>query len=241
MRGQPDYGMYAPKEVTASISDMGEVAARLGSIVTYDKRGDVVVFDNLEDPVLKWLPVAGAGTVQLSSQDVHSGSQALLLTTTAGIGDYISATKRVNVTRSKRVGLEISFGSVLAGYLWQKILFSDITGRYYAEVWIDFDNRLLYVWDGILLDYVLVGATGMFAFGMGYHFFYTTKVVLDFTTGKYVRILLGNNEWDISTIPTQPIPGAFAPNLLVEVGRENTDAFVRTTALDDFVYTQAEP
>ncbi|GAH95398.1 unnamed protein product, partial [marine sediment metagenome] len=41
MRGQPDYAALAPKEIAASISDMGEVAARLGSIVTYDKRGDV--------------------------------------------------------------------------------------------------------------------------------------------------------------------------------------------------------
>ena len=53
-RGQADFGQYAVKEVSASISDMGEVAARLGSIDIYDKRGDVVFFDNFEGAFLRW-------------------------------------------------------------------------------------------------------------------------------------------------------------------------------------------
>ncbi|GAI49683.1 unnamed protein product, partial [marine sediment metagenome] len=67
-RGQPDYGSSAVKEVAGTLADMGELAARLSSIVEYDRRGDVVYLDDFEEPVLKWSPLAaGAGYIRLDN------------------------------------------------------------------------------------------------------------------------------------------------------------------------------
>ncbi|GAH47647.1 unnamed protein product, partial [marine sediment metagenome] len=70
---------------------MGEIAARLGSIVTYDKRGDVVDFDNFEFPVLRWdINVVGSESyARLDSAQCRSGAQCMKMFTDNGVDDYV--------------------------------------------------------------------------------------------------------------------------------------------------------
>lgn len=240
-RGAPDYGAYASKEVTASISDMGEVAARLGSIDIFDKRGDVVFFDAFEEPLLSWEKVEVLGSVYLSSRDVKSRSQAVELSTNIGLDNWASIRKPFSILPSKREGFEVSFGGVLAGWLFIDVEYRDGAHLYNATARFDAAGNL-YVWDGDLADYTLVAAMGALHYGLGTHFFHTMKFVADFETGKYVRLMFSTQEWDISTISLRKTVSLVAPYLLVDVGRVNQDALAaRISSVDDFILTQAEP
>lgn len=240
-RGAPDYGAYASKEVTASISDMGEVAARLGSIDIFDKRGDVVYFDAFEEPVLSWGVSEINASVYLSSRDVKSRSQAVELNTDAGIDNWASINKSFSILPSKRLGVEVSFGGVLAGWLFLDAFYHDGITEYHARARFDAAGNI-YVWDGDLGDYTLVAAMGVLHYGLGTHFFHTMKLVADFETGKYVRLMFSTQEWDISAINLFRIGALVAPYLEVDTGRVNQDAAAfRISSVDDFILTQAEP
>jgi len=241
VRGQADYGAYAPKEVTASVSDMGEVAARLGSIVTYDKRGDVVDFDNFEDTLLRWtVSVLGAGSYVRQSVDAaKSGSQAVLLHNGAVLNAYSAIQRAYTILGSQQLGQTISFFNLST---W-----TDLKGRlyYYDGVtvhmpqWkINATEQKLYVQLSDLAWHEVCGTGSLYT---GYSAFHTIKLVADIATGLYKRIMFNNLDYDISTLAYRTQANATAPNILNTFILENTVAAIKSVVLDDFVLTQAEP
>lgn len=246
MRGQPDFGMYAAKETTTSISDMGEVAARLGSIVTYDKRGDVVDFDNFEEPVLKWFPYGDdAGWyVRLDSTNVRSGSQAVKLYCIDEIGAYVSIEKQTQVVGSKRLGVEISF-CYLTPYcdFVTSIHLYDGARNHTTQLRIEASTGKVYLmtYDAELDVEVEVEIADFEKFALTPNLFYTFKLVMDFNTDKYVRLLYTNHEYDLSQYSFWSEIDTRTPFFEMKFELRTTSAFENTIWLDDWVFTQAEP
>ena len=52
--GYPDYGTQGPVSTVHSIQDLGELAVRLGSIVTFDRRGNVLWLDGFDSGIGAW-------------------------------------------------------------------------------------------------------------------------------------------------------------------------------------------
>lgn len=240
-RGQPDFGMYAVKEVAASISDMGEVAARLGSIVIYDKRGDVVDFDNFEEPLLRWRSNNGVGgaVVIHDSASARSSSQSVKLVTPAGAGSSAYIVKKVSILGTKRLGVEISFANVdtflefhISGYFYSGTTLS------VAELLLDFNSRKLYIFDETGAQKEVATFTKFF---QGLFIYYTIKLVADYGTGEYVRLLLGNLEYDISATKLETVDSDIAPFFETTIGVWNRTAAGATMYIDDHIITQAEP
>ena len=50
-RGHPDFGATTPRELTTPLLDSGELAARLGSPVVYDRLGTVIALYTADQPV----------------------------------------------------------------------------------------------------------------------------------------------------------------------------------------------
>jgi len=240
-RGQPDYGMYAVKDVTASISDMGEVAARLGSIVTYDKRGDVVDFDNFEGAVLKWLATgAGAGRYgRLSSESVKSGSQAVELYTPDIVDSSFTLQKLIPILASRKLGVEISFSKLdLDLDLHLVNVYTDGAIEYQAYGIIDPTNLTLSIYT---TDWALEKVADIKPLYSEVFLFHTIKLVADFETGFYKRIMLDKNEWDIESIPMPSDPVAPSIYLLSTFAIKNRATDGGKCWFDDFIFTQAEP
>jgi len=237
MRGQPDYGMYAPKEVTASISDMGEVAARLGSIVIYDKRGDVVDFDNFEEPVLRWRIDAGLPeTIQFNSLYPRSGSQCLRLYAD-GVGSDPMIYSNISILGSSRLGFEVSFNN-LSGTTDLQFYNQFYSGTHLLRAGIKVDrlNSLLYIRDAAdnwVLYQDLIKLTSPC--------YYTMKYVVDFSTGYYVRVMFGKLEYDASTIQCYSMVSVAAPQIGRIIQLVTKAAAAGVVDIDDFVQTQAEP
>jgi len=240
-RGQPDYGEYAVKEVAASVSDMGEVAARLGSIVTFDKRGDVVDFDNFEEPALRWeKAIQGASSyARHSSNRCKSGSQALELYQDGSASAFTEIRSGIAVLGSKNLGMEISYSTTDITCLFNiYIVFLTGTKRYEAEARIDFAAYKFYVCDENG-DFIEIGSFyGVSATPIPYH---TIKLVADFDSFKYKRLLLDNYEYDISAIGLLEATEAAVPVVLRQIEIRPVTTNGGTIYVDDFVFTQAEP
>lgn len=240
-RGGPDYGMYAVKSVGAGLADIGELAARLGSIVTYDRRGTIVDFDDFEGPVLR----IGTGIthvddyVRHDSLHVKSGSQSLKLhAADSGGAKPTTATYRA-VTGNLRTGFEISFSNLSTTCDLQGHIISYTgTERITAEFTIDPTNLELKLLIGSGLYQKIAD---LYTFKIAEHAFETIKMVVDFNTRYHVRLLLGPTEYDISTIPLWAYAATAAPTLRAGFYLPTHDSVGGDVWLDDFILTQEEP
>ena len=241
MRGQADYGALAAKETTAAVSDMGEVAARLGSIVTYDKRGDVVDFDSCEDAVLRWAVYPGTVNdyARLDSTSVKSGSQAIRLHSDNVSGAGVTITRGIPVLASKRLGFEVSFSRLSTGVNLQLLIYYFTGVKYYlAALKLDNFIRKLYVWN-IAGGWTEVADSG-YLFEMNF-LFSTVKLVADFEALLYQRLLFNPYEHDISSIPLYSFLNTAAPHIMMHISLNNLDAAGGDVWIEDIVWTQAEP
>jgi len=240
-RGQADFGMYAPKEVSASISDMGEVAARLGSIVIFDKRGDVVDFDNFEEPNLRWIDgaIPAGGESFFSYLTCRSGSQSRFIAPNASAGAIRSLSKSYQILGTKRLGVEISLCKLMAASsLILNLWYYDGDDRYKARAKVDANTKKVYIADSVP-DWVEVADIDTIM--DEYFAFQTIKMVVDFDTKKYVRLLFINREFDISTVSLHSFGSGLTPHYSVLIENEALTVAGGGTFLDDFILTQAEP
>jgi len=241
VRGQPDFGMYAPKTISASISDMGEVAARLGSIVVYDKRGDVVDFDNFEEPNLRWQKgaVPTGGDSYFSNLTAKGGSQSYYMYPAASAGATRHIKKYYQVIGTKRLGVEISFCKLIAGSsLVLNLWYYSGSKRYKAAAKVDASTDKVYI---LASDLSWLEVADVNRILDEYFAFQTIKMVVDFDTLKYVRLLYINQEFDISTTNLNSFAAGVVPSFFVQIENEALSAAGGGTWIDDFIFTQAEP
>ena len=240
-RGQADYGLYAVREVSASISDMGEVAARLGSIAIYDKRGDVVEFDNFENPVLIWRSACWlGGSFVLDTTNSRSGVQSLKMTAGAPVGSSAGVARRCSLLAWQRVGIEASFSFLNPNCDIRLRIYERFTGGN-KEAMVKYNGltREISLWEnGAYGDPILT--IGPLA--MEYYGWHNVKLVVDFVNSKYVRLMFAGHEYDISAYKIQVVPGELISN--------DVDAVINTITrvlpggdcwFDDFILTQNEP
>lgn len=245
-RGQPDFGMYAVKTVGATLSDVGELAARLGSINTFDRRGDVVWFDDFEGDINGWFPFYdgdGAG-VEASAERARSGAFSCKLTTGDEVGDPAMAVHYAPYPVVGGVGFEISFTIapiIAVGELHYHtfiLTLFDGTHRHYAMIrYVEADKELLY-WDGNPDWKVLASDLKLY---FSTYEFKTLKLVIDLKTHKYMRLILNAKEYDMKDLSYQltddPITTPYWGSAFrLDTGRaENTISWI-----DDVILTQNE-
>ena len=239
--GQPDFGMYAAKEVVGSMADNAELAARLASINTYDRRGDVVYLDDFESPVISWEIGLGAGVVIIpDSTSVKSGSQALKLTLGAVPGGNALIRKWLHELGNLRVGAEIGFSVPQDTYAFEiHILYYDGTFVYTGRATVDFNAEELTVWDRTLGEKVV--ATGLKFYSLN-HAYHVIKLVCDFKKEKFVRVLLNQSEYDISAYTVDRGGSGNEPMVCAYISLvDNGDGDVASIWIDDFILTENEP
>lgn len=238
--GQPDFSATSPKVTTYSLSDMAELAARLGSIVTFDRRGDVVCMDDFERPKLRWLTnEAGAGTsVRLSDVWSRSGINSVLMTVGSTTNNYGDIWRRFGLPVASRIGLEVSFTEhshamefIISGYFYDGTN-SDFFSVKHSNV----SNKIsVYTPTGYVeaATKVLSAATSFI--------FHTMKLVIDYDTGKYVRLILDDEEYDLSGYSMATTGDTSASHISMWIRVNNPGGSGPASFLDDFIMTQNEP
>lgn len=240
--GHPDWGPSAAGSTIYSLQDIGELAARLGSINTFDRRGNVIHLDDFECGLRGWY-CAGSGNgndQEQSSEAARNGAFCAKLTggSSAGLSSYIR--KRLPYPVMSLLGAEISFDLEFAAvdkfYLYFD-LYDGVTMHHGRIRVTASTGEVAYQDDNA--DYIALG-TNLF-YPRGGSLFNTLKVVIDFDNDLYVRIIFNNVEYDVSTAAlfTEASAEEAQINLTLMVisnTGNNGEAWC-----DDLIVTQNEP
>jgi len=240
-RGYPDYGIDEEFGKLLMPTDIAELAARLGSIHTWDRRGDIVAYDDFEEPVLKWTdgfssPLCYAA---LDTTNALSGSQSMLLHTRGNLNDYSAVLKAYNVLKSRRIGIEWAFGN-LAGNRYLQLVIQRYDGVRHKEGGLRYNpstEKISLMNTGGTYDEII--DTGPIA--IHYFMFVKAKLVVDFNTGKYVRLCFTNSEHDLSSYGLHDTGSPLGEMMYFNARLHNLVATEGNVWLDDFIVTQREP
>ena len=199
VRGHPDYGVSSEISTVSKVLDMGELAARLGSVNVYERSGNVVFIDGFEGTLTPYLP-GGNGTgwdVTLNTVYTMMGAQSCRLKAGSDGGKSASIMKRVKPIALTLTGFEISF-STHDNIEYAHLMIQHNTGTIMRRMGIKYDipNDKIYIYEDpatwTLLD--------SHAFnGNEPNLFQTTKLVVDLENLTYVRFFLDDQLWDISS------------------------------------------
>ncbi len=219
----------------------GELAARLGSIKSFDKRGEILFMDDFEDTTLKW-EVDGSGTGwAVARSNAFAKTKDYSMKLTAGNAEdnaaYMDHYHYFPVKKS--IGAELSFalGSDLKIIETTLHLYS---GAYYyaasCRYWPQLDK--LYVehapsgWVEVASDVDLYEHDNLF---------HALKIVIDLDTEKWVRVMLNDVEYDVSAESIWKATNTTTPYLFNRIQLYNNAAGNHYAYIDDVVLTQNEP
>jgi hypothetical protein len=233
--------MYTLAKTIYRMTDMGELAGRLGSIVTHDRRGDVIWLDDFEGGVEKW-DFLGSGTGYAhawSAERSRSGAFCCKLTTGSDSNKYITMTHRNPYPVKSKIGFEFSgaWDDLTGEVIFQVELFDGAT-QYTSRIRMDLANLKFYYLDGV------AGYTEFYdaaLFDEDDHLFNTFKLVADFENELYSRLIINNTAFDLSSYPIYKTAAATLPYLNAYVWLITDLAENKVAWIDDVILTQNEP
>lgn len=239
--GTPDWWGGAPKSTTYALGDMAELAARLGSIVTFDRRGDVVFLDSFDCGLSAWnvkTVVSGSDAYPVVTP-TRSPGLAITLVTPADTYDFQAIYRVFPLTVLGKVGVECSFTPV------DDLAYFALDLAYYdgAKVW-DFTIWYDHVLGEITVSaadgsYPVIGSPGVQRVYGGS--MCVLKAVVDILMVKYDRVLFNEHTYDGSEYGPVGNVALDKPVLVMIVqGWSATAANIGVT-IDDFILTQNEP
>lgn len=239
--GQPDFGQYAAKSTVYPQADFAEIAARLGSICTYDRRGDVIFLEDFTNELTRWTATKfGTGaTVAISNNRFKSRGFSAKLTTGSTSTGEAGLHKYFAVPIYSRIGLEASFAVPSTfGNLWFYIRVHTGTEYHQWGAVYNVKNGTLGIQDssGAIKDLSL--ASALYADDSLFH---TIKLVGDFSTNKYSRVLLDNVSVDLSGEDCYIVSNVANPYLQITFSFFPDPLANVNGYLDDIILTQNEP
>jgi len=185
----------------ALLDDQAELAARLGSPVVWDRRGQVIWFDTFAHGLSAWKATGygtGASVLTINNLTYLPGFAAELIAGSDGVA-AAELQKEFQPLESVRNGIETSFTCFNAfNRFGISINRLDGTLRHTARLrFYNADNGLYYT-DAAGVD-VLIDTFSdiVYAYGLYQHL----KVVVDFALGEYVRAIYNTTEIDLRGIP----------------------------------------
>jgi len=237
----PDYtSKYRLANIFSGI-DVFESAARLGSINTYDRRGNVIFMDDFEATVIKPLITdGGAGAANALTTDYcRNNNQSLKVTCGAGADNATSIWYYLPYQRSSKIGFEYHF-SFEDGIKRVNIALNVYDGvtRYYFYCQLRItDNSIYYLnsaWGDTLLDNDV-------DFYQNVRCFHDLKLIVDWRNKKFVSLLFDDKEYNMTNISGATIGDGTDPNLAPYISIWNNAAGNPNIYFDDVILTQNEP
>lgn len=233
------YHFILPGERTKSGENISreELAARLGSISTFDRRGEVIFFDDFERGKNKWTETAtGSSIFSLSNTCCFSGNLSGKLVTGASNNDQMQLNRVLNYINLNKMGFEIKFTTRgLTGTYIFSIQFVKYNGTNSLSSTLTYTHST-----GVLSITDSSGAVslGTISLNEGFNIF---KLVADFRNDKYTRAILNENEYDISSYGLVSAVAASAKYFNCLITLKAAEAATKTGYIDDAIVTKNEP
>lgn len=239
--GHADYGLGAARETIHPVDDLGELAARLGSNDTFDRRGNIIWMDDFATPLRWGTSALGAGSsVSRSNSYSHSSPFSIKLSTTGGSSSVAQIQKYIAKPVSSRIGIEATFSisTTVAQYLllhYESLRIPDITAQL---IYSRSEGKLYYLNSSSVVTLLKSGVDSLDRGGL----FHTMKVVFDLETQEYVRAIFDNYEISMAGkglyVYTPPGDGK---SEFIRVSHEAQAAGAQAVYVSCFILTQNEP
>lgn len=242
--GGPDWGTEGPLSTIYSIQDLGELAARLGSIDMFDRRGNVFCLDSFDDGIEQWASGGNpAGwTAEWSAYHHKSGGFSAKLAPKAADDATVYMNRVIGYPAKSRIGIELAF--ITSKRLKQYDLTVDtLTGETLYTPYIRCVQDIGAFW----ADWQYLGSDNLYhnLTPRWAHEVYTTfhilKLVFDLITEKYVSLVVDTIRYDLSGHDLWHTADGSAPIITAQYMVTNGTALETQSYIDDFIATQNEP
>jgi len=238
---RPDYSTQQKMATIYGEVDNAELAARLNSVDTYDRRGNIILIEDFEGPVLTWQTatnVAGSA-VRLSDTWPQRGSQCVELLCGAGAGASAGIYKYVPPSVLGGVGLELSF-TVDPGTTRWEIIFTYYDGTNYHRAYV----RYLTATDNF--QYLAPGPLWTDAFPNlileeDYGTYHTIKIVMDTSLNEWMRFQCDRHSINLTGINLMALGSGIQDCLNCFIGHYSDHVAAKTAYVDNVIFTQNEP
>lgn len=240
-RGAPDYSNSRTAAPLHRLDDMSELAARLKSVMTYDRGGQVVSIWDFQHGLQGTTFGTGGASSEgsLSSSRSASGSFSIKLDPDDSEGAYVEWRGQAYYVPEGNLGLEVSISPdtdfdyirmILWPYSGSAYLLAVV--RYYAaeEEWKVRDANAGYV--TVLSDYKLQ---------QGPSAWHPFKMVIDTESKAYVRMSIDDNVVDLSDYTIKEVADPGLAQLAFGVAVYGEAANHAACYFDKFIITQNEP
>lgn len=196
--GLPDWGQIPDVAGYVLTDDLAELAARLGSICVFDRRGSVFFLDDFERGVEKWKLTGSSNeeTFEMFSGYAQAGGYCGRLQTGDTDGNEAQIQRHFPFPKLVKLGFEIGFtlDSKVSELRWG--FYAPAISKYLmAEIFYNVETEEIFYCDG---NGARIGFASDLDLQEADYCFHTMKLVIDLTTNKYVRFILNNVEYDLS-------------------------------------------
>ena len=240
--GHPDYGIGAPTSVIYMVQDLSELAARLGSVDTFDRRGNVIWVNNFENGIHGWIMESfGVGNaISWSAESARNGSFCLRMFVPRTAGNWTRASYRLPILVPTETGVEFCFDTPFGTYRYEiHYTLYDGEKKHEAKIqnWAPGHIVRYYGSDELYHD-----LEPPYYYEREAHLYHHVKLVIDPLTYKYVRLIIDNSAWDMKDISYFTDTEIGAPSILPGIEIENGLALADIAPhVDHVIITQNEP
>lgn len=241
-RGAPDWYMYRRGLGQDAMDDLLEQAARLGSIVLHDRRGDIVYLEDFAAGFNRWDSAVAtpASTVNLSALTARHGNISVELHADDAADEFAQLIGQFPYPDPTRLGLECAFtvDNHSDHISWVLRVYDNVDDHYARAEYFPNTNllRLLPAPPGW---YNITTTLDLYADDHHFHIF---KMVIDLVTDMYVRLIIDDVEYDISAVPLNVAPDpATNPYQRVEIENYTNATDESDVYIDDVILTYNEP
>ena len=223
-------------------ADIKELAARLGSPVPYDRKGEVILLEPFESAINShWAKtVTGTGAITVSVDTARNGDSSCKLVTGGLITDHTSIARGIPITTKGKFGLEASFSFPAAGSYTVGLFlyyYNGTTARIFQVLYDSTAGSISLSTTGGAFLLALSGFSPILG-----NTFHTFKVVGDLNANLYSRLLVDGSEVDLSSVSLYNLGTPFfGPHLRLGVNVDNQAGASVTVYVDNIIVTQNEP
>ena len=239
-RGLPDAGNVVKDHSVYGLSDMAELAARLGSPVTFDRYGDILFLEDFERGLNAWtLDRDGVlSSVELSPDWVYQGRLSCLVNSGTGALPRAGITKMLPPVTEQKVGIQATFSIDTENNSLHLNLKYQADDNYHLFA-LQYDaptGRLFYADSGGA--YTPFATPGRLYDGAdnAHHM----KLIVDLETRKYVRCYVDNQVFDMGSYSPYSFGGGALPYLRARVQVWGDGTTATEVYIDDVFVTMNE-
>jgi len=237
----PDWGGQYNDKQFFPLFDQAELAARLGSYLTYDRRGSVIWQYGFDYGIGDTGPkkVGAATAVTLYALVYEHPPFSVKLDCGTDIDGYASVERRVPVPQPPRVGFQASVRLSTGVQQYRHYLYHyDGTHRWYADLRLNMGDGQFELDADPDVRYVL--NANLPNLNTGYYFAHV-KLVCDLSTHMCVRAILDRDEYDISGYAMIAVADTSAPHVRAWAMNTCVTGVNSALNLDNLILTAAEP